>query len=82
VFGAVELLGDQSSIPGQNGVGFGDASNLSERFAAKALSDFRQRDPFRVGKPQSPGNLVLRMRFSVARYSFRNNSSWLTEPVT
>ena len=53
MFGAVKLLGDQSSIPCQNGVGFGNASNLSERFAAKALSDFGQRDSFRVGKPQS-----------------------------
>ena len=28
------------------------------------------------------GNLVLRIRFSAARYSFRNKSSWFTEPVT
>ena len=28
------------------------------------------------------GNLVLRIRFSAARYSFHNKSSWLMEPVT
>ena len=28
------------------------------------------------------GNLALKIRFSEARYSFRNNNSWLTEPVT
>ena len=28
------------------------------------------------------GNFVLRIRFSAVRYSFRNKSSWLTEPVT
>jgi hypothetical protein len=53
VFGAVKLLGEQSPIPGQNGVGFGNASDIPERFAAKALSDFGQGDPFRVGKAQS-----------------------------
>jgi hypothetical protein len=50
VFGAVKLLGDQSPIPGQNSVGFGNARNIPECFAAKALSDFGQYDSFGVGK--------------------------------
>ena len=50
VFGAVKLLGDQSPIPGQNSVGFGNARDISECFAAKALSDFAERDSFGVGK--------------------------------
>jgi hypothetical protein len=54
VFGAVKLLGEQSPIPGQNGVGFGNASDIPERFAAKALSDFTERDLLRVRKLQSP----------------------------
>jgi hypothetical protein len=53
VLGAVKLLGDQSPIPGQNRVRFGNASDFPERFAAKVLSDFGQGDPFRVGKAQS-----------------------------
>jgi hypothetical protein len=28
------------------------------------------------------GSFALRIRFSAARYSFRSNSSWFTEPVT
>jgi hypothetical protein len=28
------------------------------------------------------GNLARKIRFSAARYSFRNRSSWFTEPVT
>src|SRR5713226_9058707 len=38
VLGAIELLGDQSSIPGHDGVGFGDAGDLAERFASQALA--------------------------------------------
>jgi hypothetical protein len=49
----VKLLGDQSPIPAQNSVGFGNARDIPERFAAKALSDFGQGDPFRVGEAQS-----------------------------
>ena len=30
----------------------------------------------------APGNLDLKIRFSVAKYSFRDKSSRLTEPVT
>ena len=82
VFGAIELLGDEPSIPGQDGVGFGDAGDLSERFAS-------QRFPIsaRVARSGSlnrnlDGSFALRIRFSAARYSFCSRSSWFTEPVT
>ena len=82
MFGTVKLLGDQSPIPGQNSVGFGNLRDIPERFTAKALSDFGQGDPFRAERRSRAGNLVLKIRFSAAKYSFRNKSSWLTEPVT
>ena len=53
MFGDVKLLGDQSPMPRQNSVGFGNLRDIPERFAAKALSVFGEGDPFRVGKAQS-----------------------------
>ena len=81
MFGAIKLLGDQSPRPGQNSVGLG-ARDIPERFTAKALSDFGQGDPFRAERRSRAGNLVLKIRFSAAKYSFRNKSSCLTEPLT
>jgi hypothetical protein len=52
--GAVELLGDDSSIPTQDGIGLGCARNLAECFASNPLSDFTERDSLRVRKLQSP----------------------------
>jgi hypothetical protein len=81
VLGAVELPGDQPPIPGQDGVGLGDAGDLAERMArrfpisasvARSGSDSRNLD----------GSLPLKLRFLAARYSFWSKSSWFTVPVT
>ena len=42
VWRAIELPGDRLPIPGQDSVGLGDASDLSERFAPQALADLRR----------------------------------------
>ena len=57
VLGAIELLGDQPSIPGQDGVGFGDAGDLSERFASQALPDLGEGGTLGIAQPQSRGQL-------------------------
>ena len=47
MFGAIELLGDEPSIPGQDGVGFGDTGDRSECFSSQAfpdLGEWRARD--------------------------------------
>src|SRR5215471_20447171 len=54
---AVELAGDQTTIPGQNGVWLGNAGNLRELFSAKALRDLGERGSLGIGEPQSPGNV-------------------------
>jgi hypothetical protein len=53
LLGAVELLGDEFSIPSQDSVGLSDTSNLAERFASQPLSNFSQGDSFPVRKTQS-----------------------------
>ena len=55
--GAVELLGYQFAIPGQDGVGFGDAGDLLQRFTTQALGDLGQRGPLTVGQSESPFDL-------------------------
>jgi hypothetical protein len=39
MFGAIELLGDQTPIPRQNGIGFGNAPHFSQRLAPQPLRD-------------------------------------------
>jgi len=82
MFGAIELLGDEFSIPSQNGVGFGDAGHMPERFASQALADFGEGGALGVAQRKVDGSFALRIRFSAARYSFCKRSSWFTEPVT
>ena len=52
MFRAVELLGHEPSIPGQDRVWLSHTSNLAERFASQPLSNFSQGDSFRVRKTQ------------------------------
>jgi hypothetical protein len=49
VLGAIELLGNELPVPGQNGVGFGHAGDFGQEFAAESLADFSQSAPFRIG---------------------------------
>jgi hypothetical protein len=37
---AIELAGDETTIPGQDGVWLGNAGHLHELFSAKAFGDF------------------------------------------
>ncbi len=52
VLGAVELGGNESAVPGEDGVGLSDASNFREKFAAEAPADFGKCAAFRIGKPE------------------------------
>jgi len=52
MFGAVELLSYQSSIPGENGVWLGDAGHLLQQFSAEPLTDLGERRFLWIGQPQ------------------------------
>jgi len=69
LFGAVELLANQFSIPAQDRVRFGDAGAFSERFAPQALSNLSKLHCARrlqdVG-PCSAGNGSTAQHSSVA----------------
>ena len=49
-FGAVELSGNESPIPGEDGIRLGDTGNLLKRGAAEALTDLSEGRSFRIGK--------------------------------
>ena len=53
MFGAIELLGDEPSIPGQDGVGFGDAGDPSECLASQALPDLGEGGALGIAQSQS-----------------------------
>ena len=75
-FRAIELVGDQLAIPGQNGVGLSHSCDLGESRAAEPMPDFTKRGALGVRER------ALTMRFSAVKYSFRASSSWSTVPVT
>jgi len=41
-FGAVELAGNEPAVPGEDGIGFGDAGDLLKRSPAEPLADFSE----------------------------------------
>ena len=82
MFGPIELVRDQSPIPAQVSVGFGNADDFRECFAPQAFPDLGQVIRSGLERRNRVGSLVRRIRFSAAKYSFRSRSSWLTEPVT
>jgi hypothetical protein len=47
----VELAGDQTTIPGQDGVWLGNAGNFRQVLSAKALGDLGERRPFGIREP-------------------------------
>jgi len=53
VFGTIELLGDEPSIPGQDGVGLCDAGDLSERLASHTPPDLGEGGALGITQPQS-----------------------------
>src|SRR5258707_4150452 len=51
-FGSVELLGNQSSVPGQDGVRFGHLGYLVQSFASESFADVGKRATLRIRQVQ------------------------------
>jgi hypothetical protein len=51
-FGAVELAGNQATIPSQDGLWFGDTGDLLQMLPPEALANLSECAPLRVGKPE------------------------------
>ena len=49
---AVELVGDQPAIPGEDGFGFRNTSHFREPLPAEPLADFGERRALGIGKPE------------------------------
>ncbi len=57
MFRAVELAGDQTSIPGEDGFRFGNTGHLRQTFPSEPLADFGERRALGVGKSQTSGDV-------------------------
>ena len=49
---AVELAGDQPTIPGEDGFGFRNTSHFCEPLPAESRADFGERRALGIGKPE------------------------------
>src|ERR1035437_4763695 len=78
---AIELAGDEPSVPCQDGVRQGGSRHLAECLATQSTANLAELRSLCVRELQPPLQLALRIRFSAARYSFRSSSSWSTVPV-
>jgi len=59
MFGAIELLGDEPSIPGQDGVGFGDTGDLLKCSPAEPLTNFSEGRSLGIQKAQTGAERLL-----------------------
>src|SRR5262245_13422596 len=74
-FGSVELLYDQPSVPGEDGVGFGHVSYLLQSFASESFANVSQRATLRIRQVQQcrqvcAENTVLRSEVFVLQKQF------------
>ena len=53
----VELAGNQTTIPSQDRIGFGNVGHLSQILAAQTLGDLGKCRAFGVRKPRAPGDV-------------------------
>jgi hypothetical protein len=73
-FGAVEFAGNEPPVPGEDGIGSGDAGDLLKRSAAEPPTDLNEGGSFRIRQAHAGGKVGWRMQFSAARYSFWSRS--------
>ena len=57
VYRAVELAGDQTAIPGEDGFRFRNTSHFRQPLPTEPLADFGERRALGVGQPQSTGDV-------------------------
>ena len=51
-FGAVELACDETTVPGQDRVGLGDAREILQDLASESFGDLGQSGSFRIRQPE------------------------------
>jgi hypothetical protein len=56
-FGAVEFAGNESAVPGEDGIGFGNTGNLLKSSAAESLTDLSERGSFGIRKANTGGKV-------------------------
>jgi hypothetical protein len=78
---SVELVGDELSIPDEQRSRLRDSRQFFQGFPSKPLGDLSQRTFSASDNNNLPLIWALGIRFSAARYSYFNRSSWSTVPV-
>src|SRR5262249_10291740 len=53
----IELAGDQTTIPAENGLGLGDTRYIGEELAAEPFANFSKRAALGVGEPDLAGHV-------------------------
>jgi hypothetical protein len=56
--GAIKLLGDQFTVPAENGLGFDDIGDFLQSLLPQLLADLRQGLALAVTQPDAPCDLV------------------------
>ena len=78
---AVELAGNQTTIPSQDRIWFGNAGHLRQMFAAQRLGDVGRCKRSVSESRSRPVTWERRTRFSAIRYSHWRSRRWFTRPV-
>ena len=73
---------DEFPIPAQNRIGLRCSGHFLQGLSSQPVSDLRQGGFSSCESNSRPLIWAFRMRFSAARHSFRNRSSWSTVLVT
>jgi hypothetical protein len=66
---SIELACNKTTIPAENGFGFGDAGDFGEELAAEVLTDIGKCARLESESRTLQGRCARRIRFSAARYS-------------
>jgi hypothetical protein len=81
-FRAIELVGDQLAIPGQDGVGLSHSCDPGESRAAEPKPDFTKRGARGVRELQASIQLGFQNAVLGGQIFIPRLSSWSTVPVT
>jgi len=79
MFGAVKLLGDEPTIPAENGVWFSNQGDLLQQLPTETFSNFRERGSFLVAETEPlrqvrAQNAILRRQIFVLQEKFLVNA--------
>jgi hypothetical protein len=79
-FGAVELVGNEAAVPGEDGIGFGDTGDLLERSATEPLADLSKGGSFGIGKAHTGWKVLSQYPIFGDQVFILEQESWIDQP--